>query len=375
MSSSSLRITGFGIAYPSNVVPTADLEKLAYKWHEPSPALDKVLAINRRTGIKTHSLIYPLLDLPAPPSIKEVSEIFLKEGLALALSASRRAIDEAGLAAHEITHVVATTCTNSSNPGFDAFLAQELGLRPNVEKVLLHGIGCAGGLAALRLAASLCQAAAWRGEPAHVLLIACEITSSMRRDELARISRDQQVRIGVTLFGDGASALILSLDPSEINRAKGRRGIYELVNWAHLTVPDTYSDLRIDVDATGFKPTLSARIPNLTAPCTPALYETLLKTLPNKSTFATLPSDPQDFDWAVHPGGAAILSAIQTEMLLNKEHMKASWEVYENHGNTSSASVLSVLDTVRREQGGEWVMSVAFGPGVAAEGVLLRRVQ
>jgi type III polyketide synthase len=193
-----------------------------------------------------------MLDLPEPASIQEVSEIFLKEGLALAVSASRKAIDEAGLAVDEITHVVATTCTNSSNPGFDAFLAQELGLRPSVEKVLLHGVGCAGGLAALRLAASLCQSAAWRGEPAHVLLSACEITSSMMRDELNIISRDQKVRLGVTLFGDGAASLVLSLDPGDIDPAnKFPRGIYELVNWAHLTVPDTYSDLRIDVTSTG----------------------------------------------------------------------------------------------------------------------------
>ncbi|KAJ6584507.1 type Iii polyketide Synthase [Mycena capillaripes] len=373
--SSLLKITGFGIAYPPNLVPTADLEKLAYKWHEPSPALDKVLAINRRTGIKTHSLIYPLLDLPAPPSIKEVTEIYLKEGLALALSASRHALDEAGLAVEEITHVVATTCTNSSNPGFDTFLAQELGLRPSVEKVLLHGVGCAGGLAGLRLAASLCQAAAWRGEPAHVLLVACEITSTMRRNELEKISREQQIRIGITLFGDGAGALILSLDPGDNYPAdKFPKGIYELVNWAHLTVPDTHSDLRIDVDASGFNPTLSARIPTLTAPCTPVLYDTLLKTLPNKSAFSTLPSDPKDFDWALHPGGAAILSAIEAEMQLDKQHTKASWDVYENHGNTSSVSVLCVLDTVRRGPGREWVMSAAFGPGVAAEGVLLRRI-
>ncbi|KAF8129123.1 type III polyketide synthase [Mycena galopus ATCC 62051] len=377
MPSPTLNITGFGITYPPNLAPTADLEKLAYKWHQPSPALDKVLAINRRTGIKTHSLIHPLLELPAPASIKEVSEIFLKEGLALAISASRLAVSEAGLAFDEITHVVATTCTNSSNPGFDSFLSQELGLRPSVEKVLLHGVGCAGGLAGLRLAASLCQAAAWRGEPAHVLLVACEITSSMRRDELERISRDQQVRIGVTLFGDGAGALILSLDPGDrVDPAnKFPKGIYELVNWCHITVPDTHSDLRIDVDASGFKPTLSSRIPSLTAPCTPILYDTLLKTLPNKSALiGTLPSNPKDFDWAIHPGGAAILSAIQAEMRIEKEHMKASWEVYENHGNTSSVSVLSVLDTVRREPGREWVMSAAFGPGVAAEGALLRRI-
>ncbi|KAJ7505745.1 type Iii polyketide Synthase [Mycena galericulata] len=365
------KVTGLGIAYPPYLAPTEDLEKLAYKLHKPSPALNKVLAINRRTGIKTLSFIRPSLEPPAPPSIKEVTDIFLRDGLALAISASRSAIGEAGLAVDQITHVVATTCTNSSNPGFDTYLAQELGLRPNVEKVLLHGVGCAGGLAGLRLTASLCQAAAWRGEPAHVLLIACEITSSMRRDELKVIDRDQQVRIAVTLFGDGASALVLSLDSGALEPT---RGIYELVNWAHLTVPDTYSDLAIDVDASGFKPTLSTRIPSLTGPCMPPIYDTLLKTLPNKSSFPTLPSDAKEFDWAVHPGGAAILSAIQDVMHIDREHTRASWDVYENHGNTSSVSVLSVLNTLRQEPGREWVVSAAFGPGVAAEGVLLRRL-
>ncbi|KAJ6451621.1 type Iii polyketide Synthase [Mycena sanguinolenta] len=375
MPSPSLKITGFGISYPASS-PAADLDKIAYKYYKPSPAMDKVLAINRRTGIKAHSLISPILDLPEPESIKETSEIFLKEGLALALSASRLAIAEAGLAVDEITHVVATTCTNSSNPGYDSFLAQELGLRPSVEKVLLNGVGCAGGLAALRLAASFCQSAAWRGEPAHVLVNACEITSSMLRDELKIIDRDQQVRLGITLFGDGAASLVLSLDPDDVDPMnKFPKAIYELVNWSHITVPDTHSDLRIDVTSTGFKPTLSSRIPTLTAPCTPLLYDDLLKTLPNKSSRSTLPSDPANFDWAVHPGGAAILAGIQAAMRLEKDHMKASWEVYENHGNTSSVSVIHVLDTLRRTPGREWVMSAAFGPGVTAEGCLLRRAE
>ncbi|KAF7357465.1 Type III polyketide synthase [Mycena sanguinolenta] len=372
MPSPSLRITGFGVACPPSA-PSADLDKIAYKYHKSSPALDKVLAINRRTGIKAHSLICPVLDLPEPESIAELSEIFLREGLVLAVSASRQAIAEAGLAVDEITHVVATTCTNSSNPGYDSYLAQELGLRPRIEKVLLHGVACAGGLAALRLAASLCQAAAWRGERAHVLVTACEIASSMVRNELKAIDQDQQVRLGVTLFADGAASLVLSLDPGDA--AKFPKAIYELVNWSHITVPDTHSDLRIDVVSTGFRPTLSTRIPTLTASCVPLLYEGLLKTLPNNTSWPTLPDVPGDFDWAVHAGGATVLAGIQTTMHLEKEHMRASWEVYENHGNTSSVSVIHVLDTLRRTPGREWVMSAAFGPGVVAEGCLLRRIQ
>ncbi|KAJ7205983.1 type Iii polyketide Synthase [Mycena pura] len=382
MSSHSLKITGIGIAYPNNLVPTEDLEKLAYKHHDPSPALDKVLAINRRTGIKTHSLLFPLLELPAPSSIKEVSEIFLKHGVELTISASRRALAEANITPDDITHVVATTCTNSSNPGYDVYLAQALGLRASTEKVLLHGVGCAGGLAALRVASSFCHAAAFRGAPAHVLVVACEIRSSLRRDELACISRDQEVRIAITLFGDGAGALVLSLDPGHpagvVDGSAApvlpSRGIFELVNCTHLTVPDSNSDLRVDVDPMGFKPTLSPRIPALTAPCAPPLFSTLLSTLPSWCARPPSTAAP-DFDWAVHPGGSSILAGVEDLMALDRTHTQASWAVYEAHGNAGSASVLSVLNTLRQSPGREWVVSMAFGPGIAAEGTLLRRLQ
>lgn len=77
----------------------------------------------------------------------------------------------------------------------------------------------------------------------------------------------------------------------------------------------------------------------------------------------------------MHPGGAAILTATQNALQVDKEHMRSSWEVYEKHGNTSSVTVLSVLNAVRGMPGREWVVSEAFGPGITAEGVLLRRVE
>ncbi|KAJ7082979.1 hypothetical protein C8R44DRAFT_753583 [Mycena epipterygia] len=143
----------------------------------------------------------------------------------------------------------------------------------------------------------------------------------MTRDELMRIDRDQEVRIGVTLFGDGVNALILSLDPG----GRESKGIYELM---HLTTHQASTHtLHVRSRPPGFKPTLSARIPSLAAPRTPHLYNTLLNTLPNKAAFPSLPSDTRDFDWAGHPGGGAILSAIQDAMRLDKEHMRASWDV------------------------------------------------
>jgi type III polyketide synthase len=143
--------------------------------------------------------------------------------------------------------VVSTTCTNSANPGFDHYVCKELGIKHQVEKVLLHGIGCSGGLAALRTAANLALGSSFRGRPAKALVVALEISSLLVRSELDSIHEKQETRIGVTLFSDCASSLVLS------NGIDGHmeEPIYELLGWDHRIVPDTEADLGFDVDPLG----------------------------------------------------------------------------------------------------------------------------
>lgn len=129
--------------------------------------MGRVLSINRFTGIETRSSIgtsdHPLVNNAAPPSIAELHATFMSDGVPLAVEAARKALAEARLDASQITHVVSTTCTDSANPGFDHYVAKELGLSSSVEKVLLHGVGCAGGLATLRTAANLALGHRCRG--------------------------------------------------------------------------------------------------------------------------------------------------------------------------------------------------------------------
>ncbi|KAJ7766523.1 chalcone synthase [Mycena maculata] len=327
-----LKITGLGVAYPPDLVPVEGLDKTA---------LDKVLAINRSLGIKMRSMVVPwdspFLNQPTAPSIKAICDLFLDKGLKLAISAARAAIAEAGIPTDEITHVVASTCTNSSNPGYDLLLAQELGLRHTVEKVLLHGVGCTGGLAGLRLADNLCHTAAWRGRPTHVLVVAAEFASSFTRNELECVDRDQDVRVG-------------------------------------LAIPGTDKILTFNPGPQGWQEIISPQLPILTASDIPVLYEYLLSSLP-ASTLSVLPTSPSDYDWPIHTGGSAFLKSTIKGMGIEREHLQASWEVYEHHGNTSSSSVFCVLDMSRRIQEREWVVSLGFGPGLVGEAVLLRRIQ
>jgi predicted naringenin-chalcone synthase len=84
--------------------------------------------------------------------------------------------------------------------------------------------------------------------------------------------------------------------------------------------------------------------------------------------------EPSGFDWALHPGGNAIIEGVKASMSLSDEHLRATNEIYRTRGNSSSPTVLIVLDMLRSiGQGREHVVAASFGPGLSVEMVMLRR--
>jgi hypothetical protein len=85
-------------------------------------------------------------------------------------------------------------------------------------------------------------------------------------------------------------------------------------------------------------------------------------------------SHASNFDWAIHPGGATILQGAKQALRLTDDHIRASLDVYQNYGNSSSPTVLIVLDKLRSMgQGRENVVATSFGPGLTIEMCMLRR--
>lgn len=353
--------------------------------------MSKVLSINRFTGIDQRSSVgtpaHPLVNQPAAPTIAELHKIFLSDGVPLAVAASRKALEEARLDATELTHMVSTTCTDSANPGYDHHVAQALGLiapgRRGPERVLLHGVGCSGGLAALRTAANLCLGHAMRGLPARALVLALEVSTTMVRSELDSINALQETRIGVALFSDCSSAVVLSNGISSVGAPPSPPPLYDLLGWEHAILPDTEGDLGFDVDPCGWKVVLSPRVPQLAQSAIRPSYDALLDSLPPPPLGPPRDNLPSDFDWAMHPGGATILTGAEKAMGITPEHMRASYDTYMRHGNSSSATIFGVLDRLRSKEmdalapGGsgpkEHVVGCAFGPGIAVEMCMLRR--
>lgn len=341
--------------------------------------MKKVLGINQFTGIETRSSVgtsdHPLVNQPQAPTIAQLHETFMSDGVPLAVEAAKKAISEARIDISQITHIVSTTCTDSANPGFDHFVAKGLGITHQVEKVLMHGIGCSGGLATLRTAANLALGHTFRRKPARILCVALEVSTTLARSELDSINELQETRVGACLFSDCASAVVIS------NGIGGQmeEPIYQLLGWDHKIIPDTEADLGFDVDPAGWKVVLSPRVPSLTAKMLAPSFSDLLQSVPN------LPADYReaaDFDWAMHPGGATILTGAERAMGISSEHMRASYDTYMNRGNSSSATIFSVMNRLRSKEmdalapGGrvrDYVVGCAFGPGISVETCMLKR--
>ena len=308
---------------------------------------------------------HPLIDRPESPSIQELHAYFHDEGVRLSANACKKSLAESGVHVSEITHVVSTTCTNSANPGFDQFVIKQLGIKQGVEKVLLHGVGCSGGLAAIRTASNLALGKSFQKKPARILVIACEISSLLVRSELDSIDRDQTTRIGVCLFSDCASSVVIS---NGIGHGTTPGSIYDILGWKHEILDDTAHELGFDVDPLGWKVILSPRVPELSAAAVPPAYDSLINSVPQFHG-----KIPTDFDWALHPGGSTIITGVQSAMKLTEMHLRASYEIYMNYGNSSSATIISVLNKIRETEGRKDVIACAFGPGISLELLALKR--
>ncbi|KAL5604362.1 hypothetical protein BROUX41_002334 [Berkeleyomyces rouxiae] len=376
-----LSILGIKAAYPPYKLEPKALDIIAKRFYPDSPAMKKLLTINNYTGVDTRSSIgtpdHPLVNMEKPPSIAQLHEAFMEFGVPLAVDACRGALEQAGVDVSEVTHIVATTCTDSANPGFDHFLAKQLGIKHPAERVLLHGVGCSGGLAALRTGANLALGHTARGKPARVLCVALEISTSLVRSELDSLHETQEMRIAPVLFSDCGSALVLSNGIGHTEKTS--MPIYDLLGWQYHVIPDTEDCLGFDADPMGWKVILRPNVPKEAAQAMPETFKNLVASI---DKLPACKSKPQDFDWAVHPGGSSILTGVERALDIKPEMMRASYHVYTNHGNSSSATIFSVLEKMTYKdmdayapdgKPKEYMVACAFGPGMAIESCMLKR--
>ncbi|TNM66970.1 type III polyketide synthase [Streptomyces sp. NP160] len=331
-----------------------------------SPAAAKaplLRRLHRSGGVQRRHLVRPPQEYARLGGFTDANDAWLRDGASLALRACRDALAQAGLAADDVDVVLFTTVTGVSAPSLDARIAAPLGLRPDVKRLPLFGLGCVAGASGLaRLHDHLA------GHPGDVaLLLSVELCSlTVQRDDPSTANL-----VASGLFGDGAAAAVLVGDARAAAMGLDARSPRVLATRSHL-YPGTTDVLGWDVGGTGFRIVLSASLADVVEA---HLAEDV------KRLLAPLGLDRDDVTrWVAHPGGPKVLEAASRALALEEGALAPSWASLARAGNLSSASVLHVLADVlasdrpeEQDDGGAPQRCVLFalGPGFSAELVLL----
>jgi predicted naringenin-chalcone synthase len=292
----------------------------------------------------TRKVLYDTLH----PGLGRRMDVYRREAPPLAASACERALKSARVAAAEITHLVVVTCTGIFTPGPDVELAERLSLQPDVERTVVGFMGCSGAFHGMRVAR---RAALERD--ARVLLVCVELCSLHQRDEVGA-----GALVAQSIFADGAAAVVLGAIRD------GDRTVALLGEDRTCLEPGTRDALTWEMRDDGFAVRLSPELPSLVEGRVARFVAPLLDGI-----------DPQvRLAWVVHPGGAAILRAVQRGLGLERDDLASAWSVLRRLGNTSSSAVLYVLEEAlaRLAVGAEGVM-LGFGPGLTFEALRFQR--
>jgi alkylresorcinol/alkylpyrone synthase len=307
--------------------------------------------------VETRHTALPLADCGVLKGAEAVNDRYIDEATALGERALRRALDAAGLRAADLDLLIVTSVTGVAVPSLDARLIPRLGLRPDIRRLPIFGLGCVAGAAALgRLNDYLLG---WPGQTAA--LLAVELCSL--NWPTSAITPADMVASG--LFGDGAVALIArgALAGAAGDPAPGPRVIAS----RSAVYPDSGDSLGWRLSADCFRIVLTTELP--------AVVERGLA----DSVTAFLGEHNLTTDdigsWICHPGGPKVIDAVQRALKLPDQAVAASRRSLAEVGNMSSASVLHILEMIgdtERPPAGSSGLMIGLGPGVSAELVLLR---
>ena len=218
---------------------------------------------------------------------------------------------------------------------------ERCGLPSQCQRLSIQFMGCFGALSGLKTA----RAFAAERSSNVVLLVCCELCSlHMQLD--ARVDN----MVGSALFADGASAVIVA-QPSASSHAILRSAAASqgaTVRAAPLHV--SYRARHGGHDGVGADQHVACRSASAVRYPPPSTRPSRTSPLCYCSPHPHAKHIPySDMRWCLHPGGPMIIQAICERLGLVEADVEEVWSVLRRYGNMSSATLLFVLDEMRKK--------------------------
>jgi len=334
--------------------------KMAYK-----PAIARMIdAAAAHSGIETRFVVVPdaedsagnkfYFDAKGPDTKIRMLE-YEKWGKELTCEAVGKLFEQTKINPEEIQRLITVSCTGFFAPGLDYQLMQSYKIPFTAKRTNIGFMGCAASIIGFTSALEALK----QNDVENVLLVSLEICSLHLQTEPTRDNI-----LANTIFADGSAAVLFSKSSKINSQAK-----LELIDTKSILFNNSAEFMGWKIGNNGFEMILSSELPKI-------ILETAVPSLQKIIDEWGIEKNKIKH-WALHPGGRAILDALQTGLNLNDENLNPSRTVLKNFGNMSSATILFVLKEILNQNKIEkdnYCIAVAFGPGLTMEVALLKGV-
>jgi len=339
------RLLALKTAVPPHVIAQSEAALYAKSLFAQVRDIARLIPVFENTGIAQRYSCVPIEWYLGDHGWLDRTELYVANAVTLLETVTRRLLEEANLKPDDIDAIVTVSTTGIATPSLDALLVDRMGLRRDIKRLPVFGLGCAAGVTGLARAADLARAM----PGSKVLFLVVELCAlTFRKNDTSKSNI-----VATALFGDGAAGAILST--SGEGPQLGAAGEH--------TWPHSLEVMGWDMAEDGLKARFAKSIPDLVA----SDFRSLLQDFLTRNGLGL--SDIDAF--ACHPGGAKVLDALEDALGLARFGLTDSRAVLRDYGNMSAVTVLFVAERMEIRRKKQRTLLTALGPGFSAAFLML----
>lgn len=352
-------ILSVGIAAMPYQVKQEDIKQYVKQLFAQSfSSIDRLLKVFENGEIRSRSFVRPLEWYKAEHRFAEKNDVYIESAVQYGCESIRKCLQHPAflpkpIAYEEIDAIFFISSTGLATPSVEARIMNVLPFSPHTKRIPIWGLGCAGGAAGIARAFEYCLAF----PEAKVLVVAAEFCSLTFQAN----DRTKSNLIGTSLFSDGVACVCIAGDKAADAGVRPR-----VIAAQSALMPDSEGVMGWDIRDDGLFVVFSKDIPSLIQSWLKPQVQSFLQ----KHHLSI--SDIDHF--IAHPGGKKVIDAYEAALRIQKEKTTVSFQVLQEFGNMSSATVYMVLERFMKTSipAGDYGLLVALGPGFSAEMILLK---
>ncbi|MFB7140841.1 type III polyketide synthase [Gottfriedia sp. NPDC056225] len=329
------------------------------------PSIDRLLSVFQNGEIQNRYISKELSWYSEEHSFEQKNQAYTEISIELSIEAIKNCVTSNEFLSSEIKYeeiqgIIFVSSTGISTPTIDAHIANILPFNNSIKRIPIWGLGCAGGASGISRAFDYCRA----HPKSNILLVAVELCSlTFQKEDLSKSNI-----IGTSLFADGAAAVLVVGDESELKNRTIHKALPTIVQTNSNLMPNSLDVMGWDIRNDGLFVIFSRDIPSIVKNWLQPVVSNFL--FENELTIEDITH------FIAHPGGKKVLDAYIESLDICEEKLATSLQILKSFGNMSSCTVLFVLsEFMKKGKVDELGLLCALGPGFSSELSLLKWVE